>query len=77
MESMKFEQAMKRLEEIVDQLESGDLELDQSIKLFEEGIKLSLFCQEELNQADGKVQRLLKNLTGELELIPVAVPDND
>ena len=66
---MKFEDALKRLEDIVEQLESGELELEESIKVFEEGIRLAVFCQQELEKADGKIQQLLKNLDGELELV--------
>lgn len=69
MENMKFEDALKRLEDIVEQLESGELELEESIQVFEEGIRLAVFCQQELKKADGKIQRLLKNLDGKLELV--------
>ena len=56
----KFEDCLKRLEEIVDQLEKGDLPLEQSLALFEEGMKLSNACRGELEQAEGKVEILLK-----------------
>lgn len=69
MEKLKFEDALKNLGDIVDELESGELELEDSIKKFEEGIKLSLFCQQELEKADGKIQRLIKNLNGEIEVL--------
>ena len=68
MEKLSFELALKKLEESVEQLESGELELEESIKVFEQGIELSLFCRKELNQAEGKIQRLVKNLGGEFEL---------
>lgn len=69
MEDMKFEDALKKLGDIVDKLESGELELEESIRLFEEGINLSLYCQQELKKAEGKIQRLAKNLKGEFELL--------
>ncbi|MDD2373143.1 MAG: exodeoxyribonuclease VII small subunit [Syntrophomonadaceae bacterium] len=69
MEEMKFEEALKRLEDIVEKLESGSLELEESIQLFEQGVKLSLYCQQQLKQAEGRVQRLVKNLNGEFELL--------
>lgn len=69
MEEMKFEDALKRLEDIVEKLESGSLELEESIQLFEQGVKLSLYCQQQLKQAEGRVQRLVKNLNGEFELL--------
>lgn len=56
----KFEDCLKRLEEIVDQLEKGDLPLEQSLALFEEGMKLSNSCRGELEQAEGKVEILMK-----------------
>ncbi len=68
MEKPSFELALKKLEESVERLESGELELEESIKVFEQGIELSLFCRRELSQAEGKIQRLVKNLDGELEL---------
>lgn len=69
MESLKYEEALKQLEEIVEKLESGDLDLQESINAFEKGIKLAVFCQEELRKADGKISKLIKNIEGELELI--------
>lgn len=69
MEEMKFEDALKMLEDIVEKLESGSLELEESIQLFEQGVKLSLYCQQQLKQAEGRVQRLVKNLNGEFELL--------
>lgn len=56
----KFEDCLKRLEEIVDRLEKGDLPLEESLALFEEGMKLSNACRGELEQAEGKVEILLK-----------------
>ncbi len=70
---IKFETALLKLEKIVQSLENEELELDESIKLFEEGIKLSLFCQQELERADGKIQQLMQNLQGDLELVEVEI----
>jgi exodeoxyribonuclease VII small subunit len=56
----KFEQCLERLEKIVDQLEKGDIPLEQAIALFEEGMKLSNSCRSELENAEGKVEILLK-----------------
>lgn len=55
---LNFEQAMERLNEIVAQLESGDSTLADSMKLFEEGAKLSAQCYEELEQAEQKITLL-------------------
>ena len=65
---MSFEQAMKRLEELVESLESGNLELEEALKLFEEGIALSRYCQKLLQEAEGRIQRLIENENGELVL---------
>lgn len=76
MENLKFEDGLKRLESIVNQLESGELDLEEAIRVFEEGIKLSLFCQNELARADAKIKRLLVNLEGELELVEIELDED-
>jgi exodeoxyribonuclease VII small subunit len=65
-----FETALKRLEEIVKKLESGDLTLDASLELFEEGIQLSRLCHLKLGQAERRVEILLKNNEGEQQAVP-------
>lgn len=57
---MKFEEAMARLQEIVSKLESGEESLESSMKLFEEGAKLSALCYEILNKAEQKITELTK-----------------
>lgn len=57
---MTYEQAVKRLEEIVDRLEKKDTPLEESLKLFEEGTKLSSFCGEKLSAAKQKITELSK-----------------
>ncbi|MBW2056275.1 MAG: exodeoxyribonuclease VII small subunit [Deltaproteobacteria bacterium] len=66
----KFEKALDRLEGIVSRLESGDLDLEESLKLFEEGIRLSHFCSEKLDEAERRVEILLRNREGVLEPQP-------
>jgi exodeoxyribonuclease VII small subunit len=56
----KFEDCLQQLEKIVEQLERGDLPLEQSLKLFEEGVRLSTSCRQELEAAEGKVEILMK-----------------
>ena len=56
----KFEECLQRLEEVVNQLERGDVPLEQALKLFEEGVQLSNSCRKELEEAEGKVEILLK-----------------
>lgn len=65
-----FEDSLKKLESIVDQLERGDLPLEESIKLFEEGVNLSSACKKELETAEGKVQLLLKQRDGSMKAEP-------
>ena len=67
---LKFEQALKRLEKIVEELEKGDLSLDESLKRYEEGIKLSRFCTQKLEETERKVEILTKDEKGELTKIP-------
>lgn len=55
-----FEDCLQRLEQIVQQLEKGDLPLEQALKLFEEGIQLSQSCRKDLEDAEGKVEILLR-----------------
>lgn len=62
-----FETAMARLEEIVALLESGNCTLDESLKLFEEGAKLTAFCNESLKAAEQKITQLTLSATGEGE----------
>ena len=64
MKEITFEKALEKLEEIVAQLEAGDLSLDASMKKYEEGIKLARFCQEKLEKAKAKVETLVKEGEG-------------
>ena len=70
MAEKKFEAAMARLEEIVSELEKGDVPLEQSLKLFEEGIKLSRVCNKRLEEAERKVEILLKDKNGNITAEP-------
>ena len=73
MGEIKFEKAIQRLEKIVDDLEKGEMDIDKSLEVFEEGIKMSRVCSKKLNEAEAKIQKLTKNQKGELvtELFPV------
>ncbi|MEE8350246.1 MAG: exodeoxyribonuclease VII small subunit [Acidobacteriota bacterium] len=66
MEYKDFENALARLESIVEELEKGELALEGALKLFEEGVKISNFCNTTLNEAERKVEILLKNKEGTL-----------
>lgn len=76
MENISFEKALKRLEEIVRHLETGDLSLDDSIRIFEEGMKLSLYCQQELEKADARIKQLVCNDEGGFELIKFDIEED-
>lgn len=65
-----FEESLKKLETIVDQLEKGDLPLEDSLKLFEEGVGLSAVCKQELDAAEGKVQTLIRQRDGSFKTEP-------
>nr|MBI3612388.1 exodeoxyribonuclease VII small subunit [Nitrospirota bacterium] len=68
MPALKFEEAMSRLETIVSELEKGDLPLDESLKIFEEGIKLSKTCLKMLDDAERKVEILVQDKDGKKRL---------
>src|SRR5262245_52267717 len=65
-----FERSLARLEEVVRRLESPQLSLDEAMKLFEEGVELSRECQKQLEEAEGKVEILLKKSDGKLVAQP-------
>jgi exodeoxyribonuclease VII small subunit len=67
---LTFEQSLERLEEIVEKLEAGHVPLDESLKLFEEGIKLSRFCNAKLEEIERKIEVLTKGEGGELKSEP-------
>ncbi len=75
MAEKKFEAALARLEEIVQELEKGDLPLEQSLKLFEEGIKLSRICNKRLEEAERKVEILMKDKNGMMKAEPFEEED--
>lgn len=58
--NLKFEQALEKLQALVGKLEDGELSLDDSLKVFEEGIDLAKLCEKKLEEAEGKVEMLLK-----------------
>jgi len=77
MAKQTFESAMKRLEEIVNELEGGDLTLDQALKKFEEGVKLSKFCMNKLDETEKKVSILLKDEEGNIREEPFSIKRNE
>jgi exodeoxyribonuclease VII small subunit len=71
----EFEKSLTRLEEVVKRLESVELSLDEAMKLFEEGVKLSRDCQKQLEEAEGRVEILLKKADGKLVAEPFEPED--
>jgi exodeoxyribonuclease VII small subunit len=71
-----FETALQRLEEIVKKLESGDLPLAAALELFEEGVTLSRFCHKQLEEAERKVEILVKKGNGSMEKVPFEGAEN-
>jgi len=70
-----FERSLGRLEEVVKRLESPELSLDEAMKLFEEGVQLSRECQKQLEQAEGRVEILLKKADGKIVAEPFEPED--
>ena len=77
MAAVKFEQAMARLETIVEELERGELPLDESLKIFEEGIRLSKTCLKMLNEAERKVEILVQDRDGKRSLRALTLDEMD
>ena len=65
-----FEESLKNLENIVEKLEKGDLALEESLQLFEQGVGLSSACKQELDAAEGKVEMLVRQRNGALKPEP-------
>jgi exodeoxyribonuclease VII small subunit len=72
----KFEEALGRLEDIVKRMEAGDMTLEESLKAFEEGIKLARLCSRKLDEAERRVEILLKQ-EEELVIKPFKVEENE
>jgi len=77
MAEKKFEEAMERLEQIGEALEGGDLTLEESLKIFEEGMNLIRFCSKKLEEAEQKVTLLIKESGGKLTQQPFELEDKE
>jgi exodeoxyribonuclease VII small subunit len=71
-EELPFEQALEKLEKIVEQLEGGELNLDKALASFEEGMALAKTCETRLDQATGRVEKIMKEFGGNQEKIALA-----
>ena len=72
-----FEDRLTALEAVVEKLERGDLTLDESVRLFEEGVQLSNACKVELEKAEGRVQVLVESRNGELQTAELEEDDDE
>lgn len=68
----KFEEALEDLERVVERLESGELSLDDSLAAFEEGVRLVKYCNQKLTEVERKIELLVKDKEGKLQLKPLA-----
>ena len=71
MATQTFETALKKLEKIVEELETGDLPLEKSLQKFEEGIELSRYCSQKLEETEAKITQLVKDTNGNLIETPL------
>lgn len=77
MAAEKFETSLKKLEEVVRRLEGGTLALDDAIKAFEEGVKHAAFCAKRLDEAERKVEMLIKQRDGSFRREPFEAGDEE
>ena len=69
-QELKFEKALEQLEKIVEDLESGEIPLDEALKGYEEGVKLARFLGQKLTQVETKIEVLTRALSGQAEMMP-------
>jgi len=72
-----IEQAMKQLEQIVQDLESGEMPLEKAIKTFEEGVQLSKFCSQKLDETEKRITILMQNSDGKISEVPFSDDYNE
>jgi len=77
MAKKSFEQSLKQLEQIVRELESGDLSLELALKKFEEGMDLSKFCSQKLEETERRITQLMQNSSGAILEKPFPAPDDE
>lgn len=77
MAKKSFEQSLKQLEQIVRELESGDLPLELALKKFEEGVELSKFCSQKLEETERRITQLMQNSSGAVVEKPFPASDDE
>jgi exodeoxyribonuclease VII small subunit len=73
----KFEEALQKLEAIVTQMEEGDLPLEETLKAFEEGVRLARYCASKLDEAERKVEKLMRDQAGKLQTTSFSEEEDD
>lgn len=73
----KFEEALQKLEAIVAKMEEGDLPLEEALKAFEEGVRLAKFCTNKLDEAERKVEKLIRDQSGKVQTTPFSEEEDD
>ncbi|MFZ2330858.1 MAG: exodeoxyribonuclease VII small subunit [Atribacterota bacterium] len=76
-EDISFEESLKKLEEIAEELEKGELNLDEALKLYEEGMHFSDKCLEKLNETKKKVEKLTREGDGKYRTEPFSITEDD
>jgi exodeoxyribonuclease VII small subunit len=71
-----FEEQLTALETVVERLERGELSLDESVRLFEDGVRLSNACKKELEEAEGRIQVLVEKGSGEMRVVELEVEES-
>ena len=72
-----FEEALQKLEAIVAKMEEGDLPLEEALKAFEEGVRLAKFCTGKLDEAERKVEKLIRDQAGKIQTTPFSEEGDD
>ena len=72
-----FEEALQKLEAIVAKMEEGDLPLEQALEAFEEGVRLAKFCTGKLDEAERKVEKLIRDQAGKIQTAPFSEEGDD
>ena len=73
----KFEEALQKLEAIVAKMEEGDLPLEEALKAFEEGVRLAKLCTSKLDEAERKVEKLIRDQFGKVQTTPFSEEEDD
>jgi len=71
---LSFEAALERLEAIVQRLESGEVNLEESIRIYEEGVKIKAFCEKKLAEAQDRVEKIVLSPDGSVTTEPTEIP---